>query len=71
MSWFCAHNWTTVQVTYAPPTDAISSVKGWPGAVKPILERAVHGVTTVLLQCSKCRRLKTVEMLGAPVEGKP
>lgn len=63
---FCRHIWVREMVTYAPSyrlSSVVESMRGLDAAA--LLERSVHGVTTVLYRCEKCQELRKVEMLGA------
>ena len=58
----CKHRWQEKERHWAPPTDALKSVKG-PGAWE-ILQKTLFGVTTIVQICALCGKLETTEILG-------
>ena len=62
MSIFHKHNWIIIKETYAPPHD--SYVKS---AQSAYFERAFKGLTTILWECSTCKKIRKEEMLGKSI----
>ncbi len=60
------HLWSVLYVTFADglPRDLISILQKSEDADTRKLLLAVNGITTVLIQCTKCGETKTVEMSG-------
>lgn len=79
--WFCKHEWTLLQRTYSkPPMTGVSlnyPESYWLSSVPEMMqekrlafERDTRGVTCLLLQCAKCKKVLHEEMWGAPVDGR-
>lgn len=59
MKWFCKHNWAKIKETNTQPIpNRRFECSEW------LAERLICGVTTVLFQCSKCKKIRKEEMLG-------
>ena len=59
----CFHDWVNVKETYAQTMveQGIGEAKGLDGESRMILS---HGMTTIIYECSKCKKIKKIEMLG-------
>ena len=68
MKLFCRHDWDKITETYVEPClDVVENVSGGifgGAALVDMLEKMACGVTTVLLRCKKCKKLRRVAMLG-------
>ena len=60
MPMFCKHQWSVVARTYAPPRVITGGVE----MSEYLAERLLFGVTTVLLQCDRCKATRKEEMVG-------
>ena len=62
----CEHAFEEHERYYGAPPE---SFKG-PGAEPGLWERLAFGVTTILLKCTKCGFIETVEILGKRMNDK-
>ena len=56
---FCKHDWQEKHITHAPGI-VVQNLE----CTGRTLERLVLGVTTIIWECSKCKKLRKEEMLG-------
>ena len=54
----CRHDWQEYKTVYGPPCEA--KVTGY----SRFVDRATFGVTTYVLLCTKCKKLRKLECLG-------
>ena len=59
---FCKHDWLLIIKTATEPTTR----KGFECS-EDMAERLLSGVTTIIFQCRKCKKLRKEEMLGKEV----
>ena len=59
MFW-CKHDWVKIKETFSKGANRVKSH----GYSAEELRYALSDITTILFQCSKCKKIKTVEMLG-------
>lgn len=62
MRLFHKHNWIKIKETYAPPANRKYKAKGFINDNTP--EKLAFGVTTILWECSICKKIRKEEMLG-------
>ena len=65
----CKHDWKILKKTYASPAGVEEFDLKGRGDGKELIQRLTFGVTTVLVQCSKCHKIKKYEMLGKEEKG--
>ena len=63
MNIFHKHNWVIIRETYYSPRD----VSGIKVISDYLLERIIEGVTTILWECSTCKKIRKEEMLGKSI----
>ena len=65
---FCKHNWVKVKETYAPSLIEQGSQRiGKTDACRESI-MLLMGVTTILWECSICKKIRKEEMLGKTKE---
>lgn len=58
----CKHQWSIIKRTYTTPV--VVNMTGPAKMSEYLFERLSLGVTTVLLQCDRCKATRKEEMLG-------
>jgi len=67
----CAYDWLVLGCTYAPPLSDDELPLCYPSAGSEYQQKWqgwAMGLTTVLMQCSRCKITRKEEMAGAPVK---
>ena len=61
--------WVEIGKTYSPPRGSSGTFNEGQGIVAiEMMERIMHGVTTVIFQCSKCHDIRIETMLGKSID---
>ena len=60
MALFHKHNWIRIATTYVPPRTG-SSMQ----CSEYLAERLFAGLTIIMWECSKCKKIRKEEMLGS------
>ena len=63
-SYFCDHEWDRLIVTYAPPLIDMTEDISLKGFSKEQVVEMIHGATTLVIQCKKCKKFKKEICLG-------
>lgn len=60
---FCKHDYKIIIKTQTPTFTRL------PGCSEHMAERMLFGMTTILWECKKCKKIKKEEMLGYEIKG--
>lgn len=66
-TWFCNHNWKTVERTFAGPKFSSNDFKSlkiydWDAARQ--IQMVLSGLTIIREECVKCNKRRNIEMIG-------